>query len=275
MIRNLAAPVALFASFSFAGAQHLWWQAPKSETGYTCLYGEIQVVATAPTIYYCGCNWWPGAPAGGYTGIQDQGNGRHNMIFSIWDTDKDLHPKTIQQDSLTVASRFGGEGTGAHTHLDYNWQVGKTYRYFATKKQDETGANTLVTVFFYDDAERHWVKEATIQSPNNGNVSVKTFGGGLNAFLENWSGQHKELPKLALYRMWLGTSPSDLQEVVRGQGDGKWGTKDTSFYLAEGDDSALAPLLVGTQEGSSAALEIRRVSIPKSVSRDLVHLWQE
>ena len=272
-MRQLVCGLALAFLAPFASAQHLWWKPASS--GYTCLYGEVQVLATGPTIYYCGCNWWPGAPAGGYTGIQDQGTGTHNMIFSIWDTDKDLHPETVAKDSLTFANRFGGEGTGGHTHLNYDWQVGKTYRYFATKKQDATGANTLCTVFFYDEGHHRWVNEATISSPNNGNISVKTFGGGLNAFLENWSGQHREVPKAALYRLWLGKTPSDLEEVISGKGDGKWGATDTSFYLAEGDDEKLTPYLNRTQKGGSEPIQIHPTSLSRSLIRDLNHLWSE
>ncbi|HTQ10334.1 MAG TPA: DUF3472 domain-containing protein [Fimbriimonadaceae bacterium] len=245
-LRLLALPF-VCAPIGFASAQHLIWKYQPSSTGYTCLYGEIQPIATNKTIYFCGCNWWPGAAAGGYTGIQDPGGGRHNMIFSIWDTSKDLHPKTIAQDERTQANRFGGEGEGAHTHLDYDWQLGKTYQFYAVKRQDASGANTLCTVYFYDDGLKKWVSEATIASPNNGQESVKTFGGMLNSFLENWSGQEREKPKLCLYRLWLGTKPSDLTEVTESSGDGKWGVLNHSFYLAEGEDASLDPILQATR----------------------------
>jgi hypothetical protein len=48
-----------------AQAQHLWWNL-EGQRDTTCLYGEITVLATAPHIYYCGANWHPGEPAGGY-----------------------------------------------------------------------------------------------------------------------------------------------------------------------------------------------------------------
>jgi hypothetical protein len=248
-----------------AQAQHLWWKYEKKPGGYTCIYGEVEVLETGPTIYYCGCNWWPGSPAGGYTGIQDPGGGRHNMIFSIWDTSKDLHPRTIKQDDLAKANRFGGEGEGAHTHLDYFWQVGKTYRYYAVKKQDATGANTLCTAYFYDDAARKWVNEATISSPNDGGESVKTFGGGMNSFLENWSGRDKDAPKLALYRLWVGTSPKDLASVTSGQGDGTWGVLNDSFFLAGGEAGAIDAVLARHQDKGSELLRGAKGKGPLSV----------
>jgi len=219
--------------------QHLWWKAPDPKGNYTCMYGEIKVIVSHPTIYFCGCNWWPGAPAGGYTGIQDNGplpdgSERHCMIFSIWDTSKDLHPETVLADPKADHNRFGGEGTGAHTHLDYYWKVGEIYQFFAVKKQDSSGQNTLTSVYFMDATTHKWVHEATIDSPDGTYPSVKTFGGGLNAFLENWSGQDKQSPKLALYHLWLGTNVDNLTPVVSGSGDGQWGLINDWFYLAEG-----------------------------------------
>jgi len=220
-----------------AMAQHLHWKPTSKDRQFTCLYGEIEVLSSNKFIYYCGVNWWPGNPAGGYTGIQNQDKDQHNMIFSIWDTSPTLHPDTVEKDSRTVASRFGGEGTGAHTHLDYNWKLGKPYRYFATKEHDTSGKNVLTKLYFYDDQLRKWVHEATISNPDDGHISVSTFGGGLNAFLENFLGQEKEKPKVALYRLWLGTKPDNMENVTTGSGDGNWGVLGDTFYLAEGNES--------------------------------------
>lgn len=266
-----------FAFAAAAQAQHLWWHAPTADHPYTAIYGEIQVLATNKTIYYCGCNWWPGAPAGGYTGIQDPGGGRHNMIFSIWDTSPTLHPEVVQADPRTVYNRFGGEGTGAHTHLDYAWPLDKTYRFYATKST--TGSSTYTRLYFYDELLGTWVHEATIANPTNGNVSVTSFGGGLNAFLENWSGEERAKPKLALYRLWIGTNPHDLVNITEGAGDGKWGVLDDTFYLAEGDADALAPIFAkaaGTgpkaQAGDHEAMHVDPRQIPAKVIDELDHL---
>ena len=269
------------ATITNAQAQHLWWKPTSSNKKFTCLYGEIEVLSTNKFIYYCGCNWWPGSPAGGYTGIQDQGGGRHNMIFSIWDTSPTLHPTIPEQEGRTQSNRFGGEGTGAHTHLDYNWELGKTYRYYVTKVQDATGANTLTKLYFMDEGLHKWVHEATISTPNDGHVSVTTFGGGLNAFLENWMGEERSKPKLALYRLWLGTTPNDLENVTSGAGDGKWGVLNDTFFLAEGDDSDLAAVIAKVQHSGTqvirpkpgeTTLTVKERRVPGSVVRSLQRL---
>ncbi len=266
-----------------AMAQHLWWKAHAPGQKFTCMYGEIQVLATNPAIYYCGCTWWPGQPAGGYTGIQDPGGGRHNMIFSIWDTSPELHPTVVEADPRTAHNRFGGEGTGAHTHLDYHWELGQVYRFYVTKTQDATAANTLTRLYYRDEKTGKWVHEATISNPNNGSESVPTFGGGLNGFLENWLGKDREAPKLALYRLWLGNSPDDLMCVNHAGGDGKWGVLNDWFYLAEGDDAALAavidrsripnsPMILNEKRGDE--LEISYKPVPAATVRELHHLPQ-
>ena len=203
------------------------------------------------------------------------------MIFSIWDTSPKLHPSVVAADGETKFNRFGGEGTGAHTHLDYHWSVGHIYRYYATKRQDSTGANTLTSLYFFDDAAHKWVHEATISNPNNGNVSVTSFGGMLNSFLENWSGQERTKPKLAIYRLWVGTSPTDLRNVTEASGDGNWGVLDDTFYLAEGDTDALAPIFAATKKpferssgGRRSPMTVKSRRIPSDVLRGLAHLPQ-
>ncbi len=114
-------------------AQHLWWKMPAGVKYATCVYGQIKVLATHSNIYYCGCNWNPGEPAGGYTGIQDKGNGIHNMIFSIWDTSPTLHPSVSYAGNGVNAGRFGGEGTGAHTDAVIGWKTGKFYEFLPKK----------------------------------------------------------------------------------------------------------------------------------------------
>jgi len=281
MIRSFRIALPLVASFLLAphaGAQHLLWKPTEAAAKYTAIYGEIQVLNTGDTIYYCGCNWWPGNPAGGYTGIQDPGGGRRNMIFSIWDTSDTLHPHVRQAESRTVYSRFGGEGTGAHTHLDYNWTLGKTYRFYVTKEPDAKKENTLTKLYFEDDHLHKWVHEATISNPNDGHVSVETFGGMLNAFLENWSGKDREKPKLALYRLWVGNSPRDLTPITNATGDGKWGILNGSFFLAEGSDESVDALLAkgkGLQRGvdkRGSTLTVPPKKMPRGVVRALEHL---
>lgn len=239
-----------------AQAQHLWWT-PSRATNDRCVYGEITVLATHPGIYYCGCNWHPGEPAGGYCGIQDISTQERRTIFSVWDTSPTLHPKTTKVNPKTNSNRFRGEGEGAHTHMTWDWQVGGTFRFFIWK-QPGTEPNTTDTQYFiHDDKQKEWRHCATITSPNGdarSKRSVATIGGGLNSFLENFTGRDRGVPKLALYRLWLGRDPHHLRCLTRATGDGTWGVLDNAYFLAEGGKTEVDALFARLKDRHGAAV---------------------
>jgi hypothetical protein len=221
-----------------AQGQHLWWNL-EGQTQATCLYGEITVLATHPAIYYCGANWHPGEPAGGYCGIQHNGPKERRTIFSIWDTSPELHPKVTEADAKTIFNRFGGEGTGSHTHMLWDWKLDDTFQFFV-QKTPGTGPDTTDTRYYiYDLGQKKWLHSATITNPNGGKKSVATIGGGLNSFLENFAGRDRAAPKLALYRLWLGPSADKMKCLTRAGGDGTWGQLHDAYFLAEGDKAGL------------------------------------
>lgn len=220
-------------------AQHLWWNLDGQKNG-TCLYGEITVLATQPTTYYCGANWHPGEPAGGYCGIQHNDPQERRTIFSIWDTSPQLHPKVTEAAPQTVFGRFGGEGEGGHTHMIWNWKTNETFQFFV-RKQAGTATNTTDALYYiFDPAVNAWHHLATINCPNGGYRSVETLGGGVNSFLENFSGEAPQAPRLAIYRLWLGTAPEKMKCLTRAVGDGQWGVLHDNYFLAAGGTNELS-----------------------------------
>lgn len=240
-ISAVVAGTVVCVAIQSASAQHLWWNL-EGVNDATWLYGEIQVLATHPGIYYCGANWHPGEPAGGYCGIQHNGPNERRTIFSIWDTSRDLHPGVTEADAHTIFNRFGGEGTGAHTHMLWPWQTGETIRFFVRKSPGEKPDTTDACYWIHDDRHKKWLPIATISCPYGGQKSVATFGGGLNSFLENFTGRDRDEPKLAIYRLWLGTSADKFKCLTRATGDGKWGVLHDAYFLAEGSDDKLSAL---------------------------------
>lgn len=242
IMRALAAGTAVVLASGKLSAQHLWWDIGKLDDA-TCLYGEITVLATHPGIYYCGANWHPGEPAGGYCGIQHNGPKERRTIFSIWDTAPKLHPNVTQADSKTIFNRFGGEGEGAHTHMRWDWQEGDTFQFFLRKQPGTATGTTDACYYVFDRGSKKWLHSATITSPNGDARSVATIGGGgLASFLENFTGKDRDVPKLALYRLWLGKCVDAMQCLDKAQGDGIWGKLDDAYFLAEGETNALAAL---------------------------------
>ena len=221
-----------------AAAQHLWWNLA-GQGGGTCLYGEITVLATHPTTYYCGANWHPGEPAGGYCGIQHNGPLERRTIFSVWDTSPKLHPVVSEAGPQTVFGRFGGEGEGGHTHALWNWNTNEIFQFFVRKQPGAQPDTTDARYYIYDRGGKKWLHLATITSPNGGQRCVATLGGGVNSFLENFSGQDVSAPRLALYRLWLGPDVENLKCLTQAAGDGSWGELHDAYFLASGGASEL------------------------------------
>ena len=246
-IKILVAAAACLLACPSAEAQHLWWNL-EGQRDATCLYGTITVLATHPAIYYCGSNWHPGEPAGGYCGIQHNTPAERRTIFSIWDTSPQLHPNVTEADPSTVFGRFGGEGEGGHTHMLLPWKSGDTFQFFVQKQPGTIRDTTDTRYYFREGNQAKWRHAATISSPNGGKSSVATIGGGLNSFLENFAGKDKDVPKLALYRLWLGSSVDTLRPLTRAGGDGIWGRLHDSYFLAEGAQERLAKVFLELED---------------------------
>ncbi len=176
------------------------------------------MLATHPHIYYRGANWHSGEPAGGYCGIQHNGPRERRTIFSIWDTAPDLHPRVTAVDPATIFNRFGGEGEGAHTHMLWPWKERETFSFFVQKRPGAKAGTTDARYFVFDRGRTLWLPSATITCPDGGKRSAATPGGGLTSFLENFAITDKEVPKLALYRLWLGPEPGPHEGTHPGEG---------------------------------------------------------
>ncbi|HZZ28669.1 MAG TPA: hypothetical protein VFE46_11760 [Pirellulales bacterium] len=104
---------------------------------------------------------------------------------------------------------------------------------------------TPVTIFTICN-KKAWRQIATISSPNGDEkeaASVANIGGdGLASFLENFGGKDRDVPKLALYRLWLGPDVDHLKCLTIAHGDGAWGQLHDCYFLAEGDQDKLAAL---------------------------------
>ncbi len=280
-MKVLLGMVLAWCTGGLACGQHLWWHAQAAKA--TLLYGEMEVLASGPHIYFCGANWNPGNPAGGYCGIQDQPKGRRNTIFSIWDTSPALHPRVTEAESRAVSSHFGGEGEGSHTHLDYRWENKRVFRFCVSKQTAADGNSVSCRYSFFDDGLKKWVHQATIETPVGGYDSVKYFDNGLCAFLEDfWHGADSKSPKVCLYRLWRGTNPENLQYLRKAGGDGHWGVLSGSFYLAGGDDAGAvaaelekAPHQAGDklkQKAGDPLIELPDRKLPDGVAKELATL---
>jgi hypothetical protein len=120
-----------------------------------------------------------------------------------------------------------------------DWSLGETFQFFVEKLPGKTPDTTDTRYYVYDRPSKKWLHSATITNPNGGKQSVATIGGGLNSFLENFGGRDRTLPKLALHRLWLGSSLDTMKCLTKAAGDGNWGTLHDAYFLAEGSDANL------------------------------------
>ncbi len=141
---------------------HLAYPAPEG----TAFYNEVTIDQSAVGTYFMVCGWDKG-----YFGLQELGNGRKLLLFSVWDSGQndpravaeERRTKLLYKDDQVRIGRFGGEGTGGQSFFDYPWKNGETYRCLVTSKID--GERTEYAGYFYvpeDKAWKHLVTFSTI-----------------------------------------------------------------------------------------------------------------
>src|SRR6476646_550571 len=91
---------------------HLGYPAPEG----TAFSNEVTVESSAPGTYFMGCGW-----STRYFGIQELGNGKKVVLFSVWDPAAGEAPRKVPEEKRVNllhkgegvrVGRFGNEGTG-------------------------------------------------------------------------------------------------------------------------------------------------------------------
>lgn len=239
----LAAPSAARADESLAGkacrSVHLAYAADEG----TAFYNEVHVDQSAPGTYFCACGWNKG-----YFGIQELGDGKKVVIFSVWDskqndpgaTAAEQRVKVLHQHEKVRVKRFGGEGSGGQSFLDYDWKVGATYRFLVTSKID--GERTEFAGYFRgpDDEWIHLVTFSTITGGKN--------LGGYYSFVEDFRRDGVSLTKVRKAHFgnaWIKTSRGQWQPALKARFTADSnpatnidaGADDDRFFLATGGET--------------------------------------
>jgi len=144
--------------------------------------------------YYCAIGW-----NRGYMGYQVNGPHERRIIFSVWDASNEKMDKNAvaQKDRAewiahgpgVVTDRFGGEGTGGHSHLVYRWKENARYRFLVTSQPD--GPDHIIYAgYFYFPEKRAWGLIGKIRTPTKtpGNSAAEAPLTGLYSFDEDFSG---------------------------------------------------------------------------------------
>ena len=207
-------------------------------------YNEVTVEQSAPGTYFCVCGWDKG-----YYGIQELGNGKKVVIFSVWDSkqndpkavEEDRRVKLLHKDEKVRTGRFGGEGTGGQSFLDYDWQVGDTYRFLVTAKVN--GDRTEYSGYICAAKEKDWKHLVTFSTVTGG----KNLG-GYYAFIEDFKRDRDSTTKIRKARFantWVKTPKEEWEAVTTAKFTAdrnpatniNAGVKDDQFFLSTGGDT--------------------------------------
>ena len=132
-------------------------------------YNEVTIDRSAPGTYFMVCGWDKG-----YFGMQELGNGKKLLLFSVWDSGQndpkavaaDKRVQLLHKDAKVRIGRFGGEGTGGQSFFDYDWKTGQKYRFLVTAKAD--GERTQYAGWFHVPEEKAWKHLVTFSTLTGG-----------------------------------------------------------------------------------------------------------
>jgi|Transcript_50368 hypothetical protein len=172
-------------------AEHFWWTPQKiAEKDIEWFYNEITVEESAPYTYFMANGF-----AGGYFGIQEHPGGKKYALFSVWDAGSKV--EIVDWGEGVKVGRFGAEGTGANSRLEFPWEIGKPVQFLvhaSVEPPSKPGgvATTLYSGYIRLNSLGVWrlLSKLRVQ-PCGVNLHSKGHLLGLNSFIEVF--QH--LPK--------------------------------------------------------------------------------
>lgn len=180
-------------------------------------YNEVTVRTEPLHSYYMACGF-----RRGYFGIQVNSPTERRIIFSIWDSGNEGvdRSKVADEDQVkllakgegVVASGFGNEGTGGHSHLVYPWKKDTTYKFLVHAQPVHVGGGqqTIYSGYFWFPEKRSWGLIARFRAPKDG-----SYLSGLYSFNENFWGDNGQLLRLAEFGpSWVRTSDGKWQELA-------------------------------------------------------------
>jgi len=219
--------------------------APSAGEG-VAFYNEVTVEKSAPGTYFCVCGWNKG-----YFGIQELANGKKLVIFSVWDSnqndpkgvEEDKRVKLLHKDEKVRTGRFGGEGTGGQSFLDYEWKVGETYRFMVTSKID--GTRSEYAGYFLAPEDKEWKHMVTFSTVTGG----KNLG-GYYSFVEDFKRDKVSTTKIRTAQFgnaWVKPVKGEWEAVTKARFTAdknpatniNAGVKDGRFFLVTGGDAKI------------------------------------
>ena len=192
--------------------------------------------------------FWPGSYmcmigfSGGYAGVQEHYDGRHLAIFSVWEPGdhNDLRAKAdaVEEEKRTKElycgegvqiRRFGGEGTGGQSMMDFAWRPGEKVC-MAVSCAREGDLRTAYTCWVWKGEEAGWFRMATFSTLEGGDKATLR---GPNSFLEDFRRNvesKKHVRSAHFSRLWAYAG-------------GEWRASDSAVF--SGDSNLLKTIDAG------------------------------
>lgn len=248
-----------------AASVHLNYQVPKEQRDEVeWFYVELTPKSDPLWTYYMATGWHRG-----YFGMQVNSPTERRLIFSVWDAGNEAKDRgkvadadrvaLVAKGEDVVASDFGNEGTGGHSHLVYPWQLGGTFRFLLHARVD--GEATVYSGWFWFPDAKRWGLIASFRAPKDGKRPH-----GLYSFSENFSGANGDVARECEYgNVWVRTKGGEwlaLREArFTHDATGKTirrdryaGVRDDRFWLAHG---GFLPRPAGAVMNANAVLEVK------------------
>ena len=197
-----------------AASVHLTYPVSK-DAEIDAFYNEVTAVEDPVATFYMACGFHRG-----YFGMQVNSATERRIIFSVWDAASgktadnretvaaENHTSLLATGDGVVASVFGGEGTGGHSHLVYPWKTGEPQRFFMTAKP--RGTDTDYAGYYFHPEQKKWVLIASFRAPKDGR-----WLHGLHSFSENFGGSNGHLARKALYGpQWYRAADGQWHEIT-------------------------------------------------------------
>ncbi|MEB4816152.1 DUF3472 domain-containing protein [Bacillus thuringiensis] len=210
---------------------------PKNSVSSDIISIDWSPVQTAPYTYWAVHNWNQGGEAGGYAGFQQQSgfdeNGKRTLHFAVWDPISSKEAIKAEYVSPTsVASNFGGEGTGLKIQTTYDWKNYNWYR--MTMRSWQENGHTKFGQWLKDVSKNQWKLIGIMDFP----VPNVTFNYGQMLFQEDWLGNGQDVRE-ARVKNGYGRNISDKKwtswntQSIEGQEplNNNWDGGATSEYL--------------------------------------------
>lgn len=229
-----------------ARSVHWGWLAPDAEVFTTAMVVQESV----PGSYFMAAGWNTG-----YFGIQELGDGRKVIIFSVWDPTTGDNPNAVTPEERVEClysdpemriRRFGGEGTGGQCMGEFNWEIGQTNRFLV--RGEPQGEKTAYSGYVYDGAKKEWRHLVTFRT-RTGGQPLK----GLYSFVEDFRRDYKSAGESRRARFgegWVRTTGGDWVALARGRftaSSADWEAKETInaglekgwFFLQTGGETRM------------------------------------